>query len=133
MPPAAAPPPPGGDTNPDDIPRVPAVELRPIGHVRTAYRDMADTPIQTLRNPDEPGRLVVFDQYVPGLGGLEEFDYAHLICLLDRAWQLDRIRGGWYQRTNAAANVLVRPGRRGLETAGLLEPPQPSGRADEDD
>ena len=63
--------------------------LRPIGHVRTAYADPADTPIQTRRNPDERGRLVVLDQYADALDGLEEFDYAHLICFLDRAWQAD--------------------------------------------
>jgi len=187
--------------------------LRPIGHVRTAYADPADTPIQTRRNPDERGRLVVLDQYADALDGLEEFDYAHLICFLDRAWEadgggarpftgdrlrpvpfllqdtgervgvfatrspvrpnylalslvrvlavrgttvefagvdlldgtpvldvkpfephvdvpgyrpgtpwLDEIRGGWYQRHDAAANPLVRPGRRGLEAAGL-DPP----------
>jgi tRNA (Thr-GGU) A37 N-methylase len=39
---------------------------------------------------------------------------------------LDHVRGGWYQRTNAAANPLLRPGRRGLRGAGL-DPPVPSG------
>jgi tRNA-Thr(GGU) m(6)t(6)A37 methyltransferase TsaA len=190
------------------------VELRPIGHVRTAHRRMEDTPIQTARNPDEPGRLVVLDQYAAGLEGLEGFDHAHLICFLDQAWQaddrgtrpftgdrlrpvpfllqhtgervgvfatrspvrpnylslslvrvlavrgstveftgvdlldgtpvldikpfephidvpgytrgsgwLDHIRGGWYQQHDAAANPLVRPGRRGLRAAGLDLPP----------
>jgi tRNA-Thr(GGU) m(6)t(6)A37 methyltransferase TsaA len=65
------------------------IELRPIGHVRTAHRRLEDTPIQTTRNPDEPGRLVVLDQYAGGLEGLEGFDYAHLVCFLDRAWQAD--------------------------------------------
>jgi tRNA (adenine37-N6)-methyltransferase len=65
------------------------IELQPIGHVRTAYADPADTPIQTRRNPDEPGRLVVLDQYADALDRLEEFDYAHLICFLDRAWEAD--------------------------------------------
>jgi tRNA-Thr(GGU) m(6)t(6)A37 methyltransferase TsaA len=65
------------------------VELRPIGHVRTPYRDPADTPIQTSRNPGEPGHLVVLEEYAAGLEGLEGFDYAHLICFLDRAWQAD--------------------------------------------
>ena len=37
------------------------------------------TPIQTHRNPDEPGRLVVLEQYAAALDGLEGFDYAHLI------------------------------------------------------
>jgi tRNA (adenine37-N6)-methyltransferase len=65
------------------------VELRPIGHVRTAYRDPAQTPIQTSRNPGEPGRLVVLEEYTAGLEGLEDFDYAHLICFLDRVWEAD--------------------------------------------
>jgi tRNA (adenine37-N6)-methyltransferase len=199
MPPAADRPPP-----PEQV------ELRPIGHVRTAYRSLADTPIQTSRNPDEPGRLVLLERYAAGLEGLEEFDYAHLICLLDRAWSadgrgakpftgdrlrpvpfllqhtgerigvfatrapvrpnylalslvrivavrgnvvdftgvdlldgtpvldikpfephldvpgytvgggwLDHVRGGWYQRHDAAANPLVRPGPQGLRAAGL--------------
>jgi tRNA-methyltransferase O len=30
---------------------------------------------------------------------------------------LDDLRGGWYQRSNAAANPLVRPGRQGLQAA----------------
>jgi tRNA (Thr-GGU) A37 N-methylase len=63
MPPAAGP-------SPDRI------ELRPIGHVRTAHRRLEDTPIQTWRNPDEPGRLVVLERYAAGLDGLEGFDYA---------------------------------------------------------
>jgi tRNA (adenine37-N6)-methyltransferase len=199
------------------------VELQPIGHIRTAYRRMEDTPIQTSRNPDEPGRLVVLDQYAAGLQGLEGFDYAHLICFLDRAWQadgrgarpftgdrlrpvpfllqhtgqrvgvfatrvpvrpnylalslvrvvavhgnlvdfrgvdlldgtpvldikpfephldvpgytpgsgwLDEVRGGWYQQSNAAANPLVRPGRRGLQAAGL-EPSAAAGPSDDDE
>jgi tRNA (Thr-GGU) A37 N-methylase len=45
--------------------------LRPIGHVRTAYADPAETPIQTRRNPDEHGRPVVLDQYADALDGLE--------------------------------------------------------------
>jgi tRNA-Thr(GGU) m(6)t(6)A37 methyltransferase TsaA len=65
------------------------VQLRPIGYVQTPYTSLADTPIQTSRNPDEPGRLVLLDQYAPALEGLEGFDYAHLICFLDRAWQAD--------------------------------------------
>jgi tRNA (adenine37-N6)-methyltransferase len=65
------------------------IELQPIGHVRTAYRRMEDTPIQTGRNPGEPGRLVVEERYTAALDGLEGFDYAHLICFLDQVWEAD--------------------------------------------
>jgi tRNA-Thr(GGU) m(6)t(6)A37 methyltransferase TsaA len=65
------------------------IELQPIGHVRTAYRRMEDTPIQTRRNPGEPGRLVVEERYADALDGLEGFDYAHLICFLDQVWEAD--------------------------------------------
>ena len=186
------------------------VQLRPIGYVQTPYHSLAETPIQTSRNPDERGRLVLHDQFAPALDGLEGFDYAHLICFLDRAWEadgrgtrpfagdrlrpvpfllqdtgqrvglfatrspvrpnylalslvrvvavhgstvdftgvdlvdgtpvldikpfephldvpgytpgsgwLDQVRGGWYQRHDAAANPLVRPGDRGLRGVGL--------------
>jgi tRNA-Thr(GGU) m(6)t(6)A37 methyltransferase TsaA len=73
----------------EEEPRVGAVTVRPIGYVRTAHRSLADTPIQTSRNPDEAGVLVVLDAYAAGLDGLAEFDYAHLVCFLDRAWRAD--------------------------------------------
>jgi hypothetical protein len=50
------------------------VQLRPIGYVHTRHTSLAETPIQTSRNPDERGRLVVLDQYADALDGLEEFD-----------------------------------------------------------
>jgi tRNA (adenine37-N6)-methyltransferase len=65
------------------------LQLRPIGYVQTPYHSLAETPIQTSRNPDEPGRLVLLDQYAAALDGLEGFDYAHLVCFLDRAWEAD--------------------------------------------
>jgi tRNA-Thr(GGU) m(6)t(6)A37 methyltransferase TsaA len=74
---------------PDDHPPQDRIELRPIGHVRTPYRRLEDIPIQTSRNPDEPGRLVVDEGYAAGLDGLAGFDYVHLLCFLDRAWEAD--------------------------------------------
>jgi hypothetical protein len=80
------------------------IELEPIGHVRTAYRAMEDTPVQTGRNPDEPGRLVVDDRYADGSTG------------------------------SAAAGTSATtppptprpPGREGLRALGL-DPPPPTG------
>jgi tRNA (adenine37-N6)-methyltransferase len=96
MPPASSPPPdadppalPGGAQPSRPVVPLERVELRPIGYVHTPYHTLAETPIQTSRNPHEPGRLVVLDQYASGLQGLDGFDYAHLICFLDQAWQAD--------------------------------------------
>src|SRR4029450_5240678 len=89
--------------------------LRPIGHVRTAYSDPADTPIQTRRNPDERGRLVILDESAAALDGLEEFDYAHLICFLDRVWEADG-RGSrpfTGDRLRPVPFLLQDPGERG--------------------
>jgi hypothetical protein len=41
------------------------VELRPIGYVRTRFERLEDTPIQSFKAPDEPGRLVVLDPEPP--------------------------------------------------------------------
>src|SRR4030095_12104515 len=62
---------------------------RPIGYVQTPYHSLAETPIQTSRNPDEPGRLVLLDQYAAALDGLERFSAPHLVFVLDRAWEAD--------------------------------------------
>jgi tRNA (Thr-GGU) A37 N-methylase len=89
MPPAAAPPPPGGDTNPDDIARVPAVELRPdrpFPHRLPGHGRQPDPDPSQPRRARPTGRT---RPVRPRPEGLDEFDCAHLICLLDRAWQAD--------------------------------------------
>lgn len=67
-----------------DRPR-PLDTLRAIGFVRTAYREPAQTPIQTLRNAEEEATLVVRPEFAAGLDGLAGFDHAWLITWLDRA------------------------------------------------
>src|SRR5919204_3850697 len=65
------------------------VQLRPVGHVQTPYTSLARRRSRPPATPDEPGRLVLLEEYAAGLEGLEGFDYAHLVCFLDRAWQTD--------------------------------------------
>ncbi len=64
--------------------------LEVIGLVRTPHGDRASTPIQAALNAAETGTVEVFDQYVEGLIGLEEFDYLWLITWLDRRESEDR-------------------------------------------
>jgi tRNA (Thr-GGU) A37 N-methylase len=51
--------------------------VRPIGYVRTPHTELELTPTQSLRNPLERARLIVFPEYAAALAGLEEFEYAH--------------------------------------------------------
>jgi molybdopterin-binding protein len=88
--------------------------VRPIGYVRSDYQRPEDTPLQARRNPAAPGRLVVFDEYTPGLRGLDGFDYAHLVCLLDRAWEADGRGGAPFtaERLQPVPFLLERTGER---------------------
>ncbi len=58
------------------------MQLEPIGHVRTSHAARADTPVQSMLNPDEHGRLVLDPPYRAGLDGLDGFDYAWLLSWL---------------------------------------------------
>jgi tRNA (Thr-GGU) A37 N-methylase len=95
------------------------VQLRPIGYVQTPYTSLAETPIQTSRNPDEPGRLVLLQGTGQRVG---LFATRSPVRPNDLALSLDRVRGGWYQQHDTAANPLVRPGDQGLRGVGLDRP-----------
>ena len=57
-------------------------EMRAIGVVESPYTDIDSVPVQSLLNPDVQGRLRVFDEFVAGLSGLEDFDFAHVLWVL---------------------------------------------------
>jgi tRNA-Thr(GGU) m(6)t(6)A37 methyltransferase TsaA len=55
-------------------------EVSPIGHIETPFTDVSEgVPIQGRSRPDIPGRIVLKDEYIPALEGLEEF--SHIICI----------------------------------------------------
>jgi len=60
------------------------VPLRVIGVVRTAYTELATTPIQAGLNRAEQGTIEIAGRYLEGLDGLAEFDYAWLVTWLHR-------------------------------------------------
>jgi tRNA-Thr(GGU) m(6)t(6)A37 methyltransferase TsaA len=63
----------------------PELTLRPIGYVLTAYDEGGGVPTQATGNAGETAEIVVFDELVPGLRGLEGFDYAWLVSWFDRS------------------------------------------------
>ncbi|MQA16630.1 MAG: tRNA (N6-threonylcarbamoyladenosine(37)-N6)-methyltransferase TrmO [Pseudonocardiaceae bacterium] len=76
-------------TEPDDLDeaererlRATDVVLRPVGYVIGPRTRPEDTPIQSLRNPDEQGSVVIFPEFAAGLDGLAGFDYVWLLAHL---------------------------------------------------
>lgn len=65
-------------------PRKRSFRLRPIGYVRTSYGRPEETPAQAPLNPKERGLLVIYPRYALALAGVADFEYIHLITLLDR-------------------------------------------------
>jgi tRNA-Thr(GGU) m(6)t(6)A37 methyltransferase TsaA len=57
-------------------------KIEPIGLVETPYAELETTPLQSNLNRADQGRIRMFSKFVPGLAGLEGFDFAHLITLL---------------------------------------------------
>lgn len=56
--------------------------VTPIGSIRTAYSERADTPVQTALNPNDSGRVLLLPEYRDGLLGLDGFDLAWLLTWL---------------------------------------------------
>ena len=56
--------------------------LQVIGIVRTARTRTETTPVQAALNRAEQGTVEIFEPFAAGLSGLEEFDYAWLLCWL---------------------------------------------------
>ena len=60
------------------------IRLRPIGAVRTPYKDKVPRPFETVEADRGEFRLVVFDEYREGLKDLEHFGYIYVLAYLDR-------------------------------------------------
>ncbi len=104
--------------------------MRPIGHVRTGYRSLTDTPIQTRLNPDATGVVVVEEDYEAGLLGLDGFDHAWLVTALhlgrDEPGPADELRPTPFLATDPnfvvgvfATRYPVRPNPIGLSLVRL--------------
>ena len=60
------------------------VVCRPVGVVRSPFKEAAGMPIQTAGAPDEAGEVEVFAEYAAGLRDIEGFDYLILLTHLHR-------------------------------------------------
>jgi tRNA-Thr(GGU) m(6)t(6)A37 methyltransferase TsaA len=62
-----------------------AIELTPIGVVRTPFADHAGMPIQTVAAAGVRGRVELDPVYEPALADLDGFTHLHLVTYLHRA------------------------------------------------
>lgn len=54
--------------------------LRPIGVIHSPFHEKSSTPIQSSRSKAQ-GSVEVFDEYVEGLDGLEQFSHIYLLYI----------------------------------------------------
>ncbi|MGB9606461.1 MAG: tRNA (N6-threonylcarbamoyladenosine(37)-N6)-methyltransferase TrmO [Bryobacteraceae bacterium] len=55
------------------------MRLKPIGVIRTPFREPAGTPIQPCMSDGAEGQVIVFDEYREGLSDLEGFERIWLL------------------------------------------------------
>ncbi|CAN5248234.1 tRNA (N6-threonylcarbamoyladenosine(37)-N6)-methyltransferase TrmO [soil metagenome] len=102
---------------------VPDIVCRPIGIVRSRFTEAVDMPVQTAGAPDEPGRVELQPEFVPGLRDIEGFDYLILLTHLHRCAQ-ERLEVTPFLDTQShgvfATRAPARPNRIGLSIVRLL-------------
>jgi tRNA-Thr(GGU) m(6)t(6)A37 methyltransferase TsaA len=100
-----------------------AMEVTPIGIVRTPFKCKKDTPIQPFRS-NSIGRIEVFKKYIDGLSDIEGFSHLILIyrfhksrghCLKVKPFLDDQLRGLF------ATRYPRRPNQIGLTVVELLK------------
>jgi tRNA-Thr(GGU) m(6)t(6)A37 methyltransferase TsaA len=97
--------------------------MRPIGHIRTPFRQSAGTPIQTSAARNAPGSVILFPEFAGGLKDLEGFERIWLIYWFDRAAEprllvrpyLDNNERGVF-----ATRAPARPNKIGMSPVRLL-------------
>jgi tRNA-Thr(GGU) m(6)t(6)A37 methyltransferase TsaA len=59
-------------------------EFKPVGFIRTQYREPEETPIQPFYAMDYTGKAEILLEYIPGLKDLEGFSHIILVYVFDR-------------------------------------------------
>ena len=98
--------------------------MKPIGTIRTPFREPIGTPIQGTLGGDEKGEVVVLPEYQEGLADLDGFSHVILIYSFDRIEgfelkvkpYLDKSERGIF-----ATRSPCRPNPIGLTVVRLLE------------
>lgn len=99
------------------------MQLKPIGVIRTAFKEPAGTPIQPSRADGARGTVELMDQYREGLRDLEGFERIWLVYWLHRAPQARLLVTPFLdtrQRGVFATRAPARPNPIGISAVRLL-------------
>ena len=99
------------------------MRLKPIGIINSPYKNKEDAPRQG-RQSDKISEIIVFDEYLEGLDGLEDHNHFFIIYGLDRAakYELKVIpAGGKEKRGLFSTRAPVRPNPIALCLVELIE------------
>lgn len=75
------------------------MEINPIGIIYTSFATKESCPIQPLYASGAVGRVEVFEEFAEGLKDIEGFSHIYLLYLLDRAGQIELVRGTFLDDT----------------------------------
>jgi tRNA-Thr(GGU) m(6)t(6)A37 methyltransferase TsaA len=100
------------------------IQYRPIGFIRSPFREPVGVPIQPSRAREVRATIIVEPEYVPALADLDGFSHVVLLCHLHRSrpWRpmvvpyLDTVERGLF-----ATRAPSRPNPIGLSVVRLLE------------
>lgn len=99
------------------------MRLKPIGIINSPYKKKEDAPRQG-RQSDKISEIIVFDEYLEGLDGLDDYKHFFVIYGLDRAekYELKVIpAGGKEKRGLFSTRAPVRPNPIALCLVELIE------------
>jgi tRNA (adenine37-N6)-methyltransferase len=75
------------------------MEINPVGIIHTPFATKEECPIQPLYASGAVGRVEVFEEFAEGLQDIEGFSHIYLLYLLDRAGQIELVRGTFLDDT----------------------------------
>jgi tRNA (adenine37-N6)-methyltransferase len=75
------------------------MEITPVGIIHTPFATKESCPIQPLYASGAVGRVEVFEEFAAGLKDVEMFSHIYLLYLLDRAGQIELVRGTFLDDT----------------------------------
>jgi len=98
--------------------------MKPIGTIRTPFKEAAGTPIQGALSKDVPGEVVLDSAYAQGLADLEGFSHIILIYAFDRIASFQLKMKPYlddHERGIFATRSPCRPNPIGLTVLRLIE------------